>query len=78
MGIFSILEEESMFPKATDQTFAEKLKNNHLGKSPNFVKPKPSKPGIAEAHFSIVHYAGTVRHFEFSKGKLPTKLYITL
>jgi len=63
MGIFSILEEESMFPKATDQTFAEKLKNNHLGKSPNFVKPKPAKPGCAEAHFSCVHYAGTVRDF---------------
>lgn len=60
MGIFSILEEESMFPKATDLTFCEKLKNNHLGKSGNFVKPKPAKPGTAEAHFSIVHYAGTV------------------
>ncbi|CAF4907743.1 unnamed protein product [Pieris macdunnoughi] len=30
MGILSILEEESMFPKATDQTFVEKLNNNHL------------------------------------------------
>ncbi|CAG0889215.1 unnamed protein product [Darwinula stevensoni] len=60
MGIMSILEEESMFPKATDKTFEEKLKTNHLGKSPNFVKPKPPKPGCAEAHFAIVHYAGTV------------------
>ncbi|XP_076373054.1 myosin heavy chain, muscle-like isoform X2 [Tachypleus tridentatus] len=60
MGILSILEEESMFPKATDRTFEEKLKNNHLGKSPNFVKPKPPKPGQQEAHFAIVHYAGTV------------------
>ena len=61
MGILSILEEESMFPKATDKTFEEKLKNNHLGKSNNFIKPKPPKPGCAEAHFAIVHYAGTVR-----------------
>jgi myosin heavy subunit len=60
LGILSILEEESMFPKATDKTFEEKLKNNHLGKSPNFIKPKPPKPGQAEAHFAIVHYAGTV------------------
>ncbi|XP_076337304.1 myosin heavy chain, muscle-like isoform X5 [Tachypleus tridentatus] len=60
MGVLSILEEESMFPKATDKTFEEKLKNNHLGKSPNFVKPKPPKPGQKEAHFAIVHYAGTV------------------
>ena len=60
MGILSILEEESMFPKATDKSFEEKLKTNHLGKSPNFIKPKPPKPGQAEAHFAIVHYAGTV------------------
>lgn len=60
MGILSILEEESMFPKATDKTFEEKLKTNHLGKSPNFQKPKPPKPGQQEAHFAIVHYAGTV------------------
>uniref|UniRef100_A0A1W7RA59 Myosin heavy chain, muscle n=1 Tax=Hadrurus spadix TaxID=141984 RepID=A0A1W7RA59_9SCOR len=60
MGILSILEEESMFPKATDKSFEEKLKNNHLGKSNNFIKPKPPKPGQSEAHFAIVHYAGTV------------------
>ncbi|XP_049524313.1 myosin heavy chain, muscle-like isoform X11 [Dermacentor silvarum] len=60
MGVLSILEEESMFPKASDKTFEEKLKTNHLGKSPNFIKPKPPKPGQAEAHFAIVHYAGTV------------------
>lgn len=61
MGILSILEEESMFPKATDKTFEEKLMNNHLGKSPNFQKPKPPKPGVPAAHFAISHYAGVVR-----------------
>ncbi|XP_017772942.1 PREDICTED: myosin heavy chain, muscle isoform X7 [Nicrophorus vespilloides] len=60
MGILSILEEESMFPKATDRTFEEKLNNNHLGKSPNFLKPKPPKPGCQAAHFAIGHYAGNV------------------
>ncbi|XP_025262943.1 myosin heavy chain, muscle isoform X1 [Camponotus floridanus] len=60
MGILSILEEESMFPKATDKTFEEKLNNNHLGKSPNFLKPKPPKPGQVAAHFAIGHYAGNV------------------
>uniref|UniRef100_A0A8C4TK45 Myosin heavy chain 2 n=1 Tax=Erpetoichthys calabaricus TaxID=27687 RepID=A0A8C4TK45_ERPCA len=59
MGIFSILEEECMFPKATDTSFKNKLYDQHLGKSNNFQKPKPSK-GKAEAHFSLVHYAGTV------------------
>uniref|UniRef100_A0A4W6DDG2 Myosin, heavy chain b n=1 Tax=Lates calcarifer TaxID=8187 RepID=A0A4W6DDG2_LATCA len=59
MGIFSILEEECMFPKATDMTFKSKLYDQHIGKSAPFQKPKPAK-GKAEAHFSLVHYAGTV------------------
>ncbi|XP_069168163.1 myosin heavy chain, muscle-like [Procambarus clarkii] len=60
LGLLSILEEESMFPKATDKSFEEKLNANHLGKSAVFIKPKAGKPGQAEAHFAIVHYAGTV------------------
>ncbi|XP_034669936.1 myosin heavy chain, muscle isoform X11 [Drosophila subobscura] len=62
MGILSILEEESMFPKATDQTFSEKLTNTHLGKSAPFQKPKPPKPGQQAAHFAIGHYAGCVSY----------------
>jgi len=50
-----------MFPKASDQTFLEKLNANLSGKTPCFVKPKPAKPGSKEAHFGCVHYAGTVR-----------------
>ncbi|KAM6469821.1 myosin-3 [Liasis olivaceus] len=59
MGIFSILEEECMFPKATDQSFKNKLFDQHIGKSANFQKPKIVK-GKPEAHFSLVHYAGIV------------------
>uniref|UniRef100_A0A3B5PRL1 Myosin heavy chain, fast skeletal muscle-like n=1 Tax=Xiphophorus maculatus TaxID=8083 RepID=A0A3B5PRL1_XIPMA len=59
LGIFSILEEECMFPKASDTTFKNKLIDQHLGKNRAFEKPKPGK-GKAEAHFSLVHYAGTV------------------
>ncbi|GAA6084933.1 myosin heavy chain, fast skeletal muscle-like, partial [Tachysurus ichikawai] len=59
MGIFSILEEECMFPKATDTSFKNKLYDQHLGKCNAFQKPRPAK-GKAEAHFSLVHYAGTV------------------
>ncbi|XP_017386917.1 myosin-8 isoform X1 [Cebus imitator] len=59
LGIFSILEEECMFPKATDTSFKNKLYDQHLGKSANFQKPKVVK-GKAEAHFSLIHYAGTV------------------
>ncbi|XP_029309692.1 myosin-7-like [Cottoperca gobio] len=59
MGIMSILEEECMFPKASDATFKAKLYDNHLGKSANFQKPRNIK-GKPEAHFALVHYAGTV------------------
>ncbi|NXO17058.1 MYH6 protein, partial [Oriolus oriolus] len=59
MGIMSILEEECMFPKASDMTFKSKLYDNHLGKSANFGKPRNVK-GKSEAHFSLIHYAGTV------------------
>uniref|UniRef100_A0A8C6Y7E2 Myosin heavy chain 16 n=1 Tax=Naja naja TaxID=35670 RepID=A0A8C6Y7E2_NAJNA len=60
MGIFSILEEQCVFPKASDATFKAALFDNHLGKSPNFLKPKGGKGKGAEAHFELVHYAGTV------------------
>ncbi|CAB4054204.1 MYH6_7 [Lepeophtheirus salmonis] len=60
MGILAILEEESLFPKATDKTFEDKLKTNHLGKSSNFTKA--STKTDKSAHFAIVHYAGTVSY----------------
>uniref|UniRef100_A0A7M4EUD9 Myosin heavy chain 15 n=1 Tax=Crocodylus porosus TaxID=8502 RepID=A0A7M4EUD9_CROPO len=60
LGILSILEEECMFPKATDMTFKAKLYDNHLGKSPNFQKPRPDKKRKYEAHFELLHYAGAV------------------
>ncbi|MBN3290551.1 MYH6 protein, partial [Polypterus senegalus] len=59
LGIMSILEEECMFPKASDTTFKSKLYDNHLGKSNMFQKPRIVK-GKPEAHFALVHYAGTV------------------
>jgi len=56
MGVLSILEEESMFPKATDKSFAEKLTTNCLNKSVAFIKPK------GDAHMGICHYAGVVNY----------------
>merc|ERR1712226_358337 len=61
MGIWSILEEESNFPKATDKSFEEKLKQQHMGKSPPFTKPNKDGPD-PDAHFAIIHYAGTVSY----------------
>merc|ERR1711997_1389753 len=60
MGIWSILEEESNFPKATDKSFEDKIKAQHLGKSANMAKAKSATD--PNAHFAIIHYAGTVSY----------------
>merc|ERR1719340_224238 len=60
MALLAIFEEESLFPKATDQTFCAKLHANLLGKWANFAKPSP-KPD-PDAHFAVVHYAATVSY----------------
>merc|ERR1719305_1428026 len=60
MGLLAVFEEESLFPKATDQTFCEKLHANLLGKWPNFAKPNP-RPD-PDAHFAVLHYAATVSY----------------
>ncbi|XP_075995947.1 myosin-7-like [Genypterus blacodes] len=60
MGILSIMEEECMFPKATDLSFKTKLYDNHLGKSANFQRPRLDKKRKYETHFELFHYAGVV------------------
>merc|ERR1711909_133319 len=59
MGIWAILEEESLFPKATDKSFEEKLKAS-LGKLPVFLKPQSKTD--KNAHFAISHYTGIVSY----------------
>merc|ERR1719450_548179 len=60
MGIWAIIEEESNFPKATDKSLEDKLKSSHLGKSPTFAKAQSKTD--KNAHFAIIHYAGTVSY----------------
>merc|ERR1719229_955217 len=60
MALLAIFEEESLFPKATDATFAEKLMTNLLGKWTQFAKPNP-RPD-PDAHFAVIHYAATVSY----------------
>ena len=54
MGLFSLLDEESRFPQATDLTLLDKLSYN-LAKRDAFKRPKGNQPT-----FSILHYAGPV------------------
>ena len=60
MGILPILEEETIYPKASDKTFEDKLKATHLGKHNNFQRPQSKTD--KDAHFACVHYAGTVSY----------------
>merc|ERR1712158_251093 len=60
MAFLAIFEEESLFQKATDATFAEKLMTNLLGKWTQFAKPNP-RPD-PDAHFAVIHYAATVSY----------------
>jgi len=61
MGLLAILEEETMFPKATDKSFEDKLKENLLGKTQAFLKKQPGSKD-KNAHFAIAHYAGVVNY----------------
>merc|ERR1711931_324121 len=63
MGLLAIWEEESLFPKATDDTFRAKLMDNLLGKPgcQNFQKPDPRAPD-KNAHFGVAHYAAMVSY----------------
>merc|ERR1712223_264350 len=63
MGLLAIWEEESLFPKATDETFRGKLMDNLLGKPGcgNFQKPDPRAPD-KNAHFGVSHYAAMVSY----------------
>ncbi|XP_063157989.1 myosin-IIIa [Candoia aspera] len=53
MGLLSLLDEESSFPQATDQTLVEKFEDNL--KSKYFWRPKR-----IDLTFGIYHYAGKV------------------
>lgn len=52
IGLISLLDEESNFPKASDLTFATKLKQ-HLNASSCFK-------GERDGAFTVHHYAGEV------------------
>ena len=61
MGVFAILEEECIVPKATDMTFLEKMNKNHGdGKHPKYAKAKTAGKNKADYHFELTHYAGVV------------------
>ena len=60
LGILSTLEEECMFPKASDKTYKDKLYLAHMGKNKNFGKSSAKSKGQRDVDFELYHYAGTV------------------
>ncbi|XP_028660644.1 myosin-IIIb isoform X2 [Erpetoichthys calabaricus] len=56
VGIFSLLDEQSAFPQATDKNFVEKLNSSFKGNA-HFEVVRSHMP-----MFSIVHYAGRVQY----------------
>jgi len=59
MGIFAMLEEECIVPKATDQTYLTKLHKQHE-KSKAYTKPTPKQNKQGMGDFILHHYAGSV------------------
>ncbi|XP_042353344.1 unconventional myosin-X [Plectropomus leopardus] len=54
LGLLALMNEESHFPKATDDTLLEKLHGQH-SKNSFYVKPR-----VAVHYFGVKHYAGEV------------------
>ncbi|XP_046447605.1 myosin-VIIa-like isoform X1 [Daphnia pulex] len=55
MNIMALIDEESKFPKGTDQTMLAKLNKTH-GSNRNYVKPRSD----LQASFGFNHFAGVV------------------
>ena len=56
-GLLALIDEESRFPKGTDQTLATKLHHMHSGKAGNLYMAPPD----GGMQFEIAHFAGHVR-----------------
>jgi myosin-7 len=63
LNILALIDEESRFPKGTDESLLAKLHENH-GSHTSYVKSKSRM----DVTFGIVHFAGTV--FYYSPGFL--------
>ena len=54
MGIFALLDEESRFPKANDESLVQKF-HSHCKNHSRYIRPRGN-----ETAFGIHHYAGKV------------------
>lgn len=73
MGLLALLDEESLFPKGTDQSLTAKFHQNI--RCPAYIKPRAEQ----SLSFTIEHYAGkveyqTVGFLEKNRDRLPTEV----
>ncbi|XP_022688836.1 myosin-IIIb-like isoform X3 [Varroa jacobsoni] len=73
IGLLALLDEESNFPKATDQSLIDKFHTNI--KSSHYLRPKSSRT----LQFAVLHYAGPVTYdarsfLKKNRNHLPTCL----
>ncbi|GAB1606866.1 myosin-IIIb-like [Argonauta hians] len=73
MGLLALLDEESLFPKGTDQSLTAKFHQNI--KCPAYIKPRAEQ----NLNFTIEHYAGKVEYqttgfLEKNRDRLPTEV----
>lgn len=61
MGLFSLLDEQCLFPKATDLTFVEKLTATYT-KHEHYSQDRTKK---IPTEFSVRHFAGKVTDLSF-------------
>ena len=61
MGLFALLDEESKFPKATDNSLVNKF-HDHYKTSNRYIRPRGN-----DIAFGINHYAGKVISVNYVK-----------
>ena len=68
LNLMSLIDEESKFPKGSDQSMLNKLHRGHSNNR-NYLKPKSDMMSV----FGLNHFAGVViiifKIFEFSRHK---------
>lgn len=77
-GLLSILDEESKFPRATDDTLIEKLHSNFDKKHAYYEKPR-----LKNRVFAVKHFAGSVQYNvtdwrDKNRDELPEHLTVAL
>uniref|UniRef100_A0A8C9YPD7 Methyl-CpG binding domain protein 3b n=1 Tax=Sander lucioperca TaxID=283035 RepID=A0A8C9YPD7_SANLU len=59
LGLFDLLDEECRMPKGSDESWVQKLYDQHLNNKPH---PHFQKPRMSNSAFVVLHFADTVQY----------------